>query len=75
LNYVLTKETAGLRWKALERLYISRGIQQLSSKIEVFSSYLVPKGSAKKVTEIVSDLSTLQEDIKLIDPTEISLEK
>jgi hypothetical protein len=75
LNYILTKETAGLRWKTLERLYIPRGIQQLNSKIEAFSSYSVSKGSTKKVAEIVSDLSILQEDIGLIDPVKMLSEK
>jgi hypothetical protein len=47
----------------------------LSSKIEAFASYLVPKGSTKGVAEISTDLSTLQEDIGLIDPDERPSEK
>jgi hypothetical protein len=69
LQHILLLGTAREQWKALETLYAPLGIQQLSAKIQAFTSYK-PPGRGATVTVVATELSTLQYEIGTIDPTE-----
>jgi len=69
LQHILLLETAKEQWEALNTLYAPLGLQQLSAKIQAFTSYKPPERNAT-VAVVATELSTLQYEIGTIDPTE-----
>ena len=69
LQHILLLETAKEQWEALNTLYAPLGMQQLSAKIQAFTSYKPPERNAT-VAVVATELSTLQYEIGTIDPTE-----
>jgi hypothetical protein len=69
LQHILLLGTAREQWEALEALYAPLGMQQLSAKIQAFTSYKPPERGAT-VAVVATELSTLQYEIGTIDPTE-----
>ena len=52
LQHVLLLSTAKEQWDTLKKLYAPLGLQQLSAKIQAFTSYKAPNGA--KIAEIVT---------------------
>ncbi|PMD53421.1 uncharacterized protein K444DRAFT_541610 [Hyaloscypha bicolor E] len=69
LQHILLLGTAREQWDALKALYAPLGMQQLSTKIQAFTSYKPPERGAT-VAVVATELSTLQYEIGTIDPTE-----
>ena len=69
LQYILLLETAKEQWEALNALYAPLGMQQLSAKIQAFTSYKPPERNAT-IAVVAIELSTLQYEIGTINPTE-----
>jgi gag-polypeptide of LTR copia-type/Zinc knuckle len=68
LQHVLLLSTAKEQWDTLKKLYAPLGLQQLSAKIQAFTSYKAPDGA--KIAEVVTQLDTLQFEIGSIEPAE-----
>jgi hypothetical protein len=68
LQHVLLLSTAKEQWDILKKLYVPLGLQQLSTKIQAFTSYKAPDGA--KIAEVVIQLDTLQFEIGSIKPAE-----
>ena len=58
LQHILLLETAKEQWEALNTLYAPLGMQQLSAKIQAFTSYKLLERNAT-VTVVATELSTL----------------
>jgi hypothetical protein len=69
LQHILLLSTAKEQWDALKALYAPLGRQQLSAKVQAFTTYKPPESGAT-VAVVATDLSTLQYEIGTIDPTE-----
>jgi hypothetical protein len=69
LQHILLLSTAKEQWEALEALYSPLGIQQLSAKVQAFTTYRPPESGAT-VAVVATALSTLQYEIGTIDPKE-----
>jgi hypothetical protein len=69
LQHILLLNTAKEQWDALKALYAPLGKQQLSAKVQAFTTYKPPESGAT-VAVVATDLSTLQYEIGTIDPTE-----
>ena len=69
LQHILLLETAKEQQEALNALYTPLGIQQLSTKIQAFTSYKPPERNAIIIV-VATKLSTLQYEIGTIDPIE-----
>jgi hypothetical protein len=70
LQHILLLETTKEQWEALKTPYQPLGLQQLGTKLKAFTSYILRKDSAPTVTTVATDLTTLQAEIKDIDPKE-----
>lgn len=69
LQHILLLNTAKEQWEALKALYSPLGIQQLSAKVQAFTTYK-PSESGATVAVVATELSTLQYEIGAIDPAE-----
>jgi hypothetical protein len=68
LQHVLLLITTKEQWDTLKKLYAPLGLQQPSAKIQAFTSYKAPDST--KITEVVTQLDTLQFEIGSIKPAE-----
>jgi gag-polypeptide of LTR copia-type len=72
LSYVETATTAYQQWQALRDVYEPTGPAQLAALLSAFHSYS-PRGV--QVDKAASELSTIQADIRLIEPKEAPTDK
>ena len=68
LQHILLLKTAKEQWSTLKTIYAPLGLQQLSAKIQAFTAYKAPENST--ISEIATQLTTLQYEIGTIDPQE-----
>jgi hypothetical protein len=68
LSFVATAKTAYEQWSLLKDVYEPTGPAQLAALLAAFHSYSIRP--SVPVDKVASDLSTIQADIRLIEPTE-----
>jgi hypothetical protein len=68
VDQIVRFHTAKEKWEKLEKLFARIGIQQISSKAEAFNRY--SPSSTASVSEIVTRLDDLQDEINRMDPRE-----
>jgi len=72
LSYVETATTAYQQWQALRDVYKPTGPAQLAALLSAFHSYSL---RGVQVDKAASELSTIQADIRLIEPKEAPTDK
>ena len=68
LSFVATATSAYDQWQALKTLYEPTGPAQLAALLADFHGYTLQPNV--QVDKVASDLTTIQSDIRLIEPTE-----
>ena len=68
LSFVATATTAYEQWQLLKSIYEPTGPAQLAALLAAFHGYALRPGV--QVDKVASDLTTIQSDIRLIEPTE-----
>jgi hypothetical protein len=71
-SFIATAKTAYGQWGALKRVYEPMGNAQLGSLLAAFHGYNLRPG--QKVEKVASDLTTMQTDIRMINPSEAPTE-
>jgi hypothetical protein len=68
LSFIATAKTAYEQWSLLKDVYEPAGPAQLAALLAAFHSYSIRP--SVPVDKVASDLTTIQADIRLIEPTE-----
>jgi hypothetical protein len=73
LSFIATATTAYQQWSLLKAIYEPTGPAQLAALLAAFHSYSLRP--SVPVDKVASDLTTIQADIRLIEPTEAPTDK